>query len=520
MATNGADWFENENWLSDVSIREWHGVSVDSRGRVTGISLRLNDLTGAIPPEIGYLTNLKSLDLSSNELHGVIPRELGNLTRLETLDLRSNKLSGRIPLELGNLANLKELDVANTQLSGYIPLEWYKRLGQGLQFSGTQLKLPPDDTRDALTALYNATNGPSWENNENWLSTAPFGEWHGVTVDGHGEVTELDLSSNRLSGEIPPELGNLAKLETLYLYSNQLSREIPPELGDLAKLKTLHLSSNQLSGKIPPELSNLANLEWLYLSSNQLSGEIPRELGKLGNLIFAFLDDNQLTGKIPPELDNLTVDLSGNHFDPPPFEGKSDREALFAIHSNTKGLNWSRDIPLGMWEGVTINSKGRVTGLDLSQSQMSGEIPPELAHLSSLRYLSLFLNQLSGEIPPELARLSSLRYLNLSRNELSGEIPPELSRLANLSILSLSRNRLSGEIPPELSRLANLSILSLTHNRLSGEIPPELGRLSNLRRLYLNDNSQLTGCIPSSLQGQLEESRSPATYSLGRPFCR
>ena len=67
--------------------------------------------------------------------------------------------------------------------------------------------------REALVAFYNATGGPNWNNNNNWLSDVPIGEWSDVTTDGNGRVTGLLLGSNQLSGEIPPELGNLANLQ-------------------------------------------------------------------------------------------------------------------------------------------------------------------------------------------------------------------------------------------------------------------------------------------------------------------
>ena len=115
--------------------------------------------------------------------------------------------------------------------------------------------------REALVALYNATDGPNWENNGKWLSDAPIGEWYGVTTDGSGRVIGLELWDNRLSGEIPPELGSLSRLDSLYLSSNQLGGEIPAELGSLANLEWLILDDNQLSGEIPPELGSLANLD-------------------------------------------------------------------------------------------------------------------------------------------------------------------------------------------------------------------------------------------------------------------
>ena len=94
----------------------------------------------------------------------------------------------------------------------------------------------PETDREALASLYNATNGKSWFQSANWLSDASMGEWYGVTTDDDGRVKELDLDNNKLSGEIPPELGSLSNLTNLYLNYNDLSGEIPPELGSLSNL--------------------------------------------------------------------------------------------------------------------------------------------------------------------------------------------------------------------------------------------------------------------------------------------
>ena len=90
--------------------------------------------------------------------------------------------------------------------------------------------------RAALAALYNTTNGSSWRDDTNWVSSRPLGEWYGVSTDADGRVTELDLRDNQLSGSIPSELGNLANLERLGLDGNQLSGSIPSELGNLDNL--------------------------------------------------------------------------------------------------------------------------------------------------------------------------------------------------------------------------------------------------------------------------------------------
>ena len=102
--------------------------------------------------------------------------------------------------------------------------------------------------REALVALYNATDGENWTNNTNWLSDNDISTWHGVRVSG-GKVTHLGLQANNLTGEIPAELGNLTNLERLGLEGNQLRGEIPAELGNLTNLEVADfLAINQLSG--------------------------------------------------------------------------------------------------------------------------------------------------------------------------------------------------------------------------------------------------------------------------------
>ncbi len=310
-----------------------------------------------------------------------------------------------------------------------------------------------------MVALYRATNGRNWLQNENWLSDEPVSEWYGVEVDDDGHVTGLYLSGNNLAGEIPKEIANLDHLALMDLQQNLLSREIPPELGDLVGLKFLVISLNQLSGEIPAELGDLANLEMLALNNNLLSGEIPTELGGLANLRTLTLNDNQLEGEIPSELGGLA----------------------------------------------------NLTDLNLQYNLLSREIPSELGNLRSLKNLWLTGNRLSGEIPRELAGLANLESLLAGDNSLHGEIPPELGNLSHLVTLGLYLNQLSGGIPPELGALAVLETLALGGNQLAGYVPPELGGLSNLRILAISANP-LEGCVPGNLERQLDMSRSNLGY--------
>ncbi len=133
--------------------------------------------------------------------------------------------------------------------------------------------------RAALVALYNATDGANWRDNAKWLTDAPIGEWSGVTTDADGRVTELDLWLNKLSGELPPELGDLAKLQRLNLSLNDLDGGLPPELGNLYALQDMTLIGNKFTGEIPIQYGGLFNLQKIYLSvGNAYAGCVPAAL--------------------------------------------------------------------------------------------------------------------------------------------------------------------------------------------------------------------------------------------------
>ena len=123
-ATGGPNWNSSDNWLSDAPLGEWYGVETDGNGRVAGLDLDDNGLSGEIPPELGSLGNLEELWLIANELSGEIPPELGSLGNLEELWLIANELSGEIPPELGSLGNLEVLALSGNELRGRYRRSW------------------------------------------------------------------------------------------------------------------------------------------------------------------------------------------------------------------------------------------------------------------------------------------------------------------------------------------------------------------------------------------------------------
>ena len=119
-ATDGVNWTNRTNWLSDSDLSTWHGITI-SNEQIISLDLANNNLTGELPGALGNLSNLKTLNLSDNQLHGPIPSELGNLANLTDLYLSQNALSGSIPSELSNLSNLTGLYLDQNTLTGPLP---------------------------------------------------------------------------------------------------------------------------------------------------------------------------------------------------------------------------------------------------------------------------------------------------------------------------------------------------------------------------------------------------------------
>lgn len=453
------------------------------------MTLSRNLLSGPIPPELGNIRTVRILFLDGNRLSGTIPPELGQLNNLEDLRLQDNTLTGSLPSELGSLTNLRRLNLSNNQaLSGPVPRSFFELTLSGLYLGGTSLCVPLEDEFEnwlsgisdsqatrcgdpavaALTSLYNATDGPNWSGRENWLSQQPLGAWYGVSADNTGQVTGLNLADNNLSGSLPPILAILTALRSLNLSGN-----------------------DALTGPLPRSFLKL-NLEVLQLTDTDLCAPSDTEFQSWVRGI--------------PDTD---VSICGS--------SSPDREALVAFYQATNGPNWNQstnwlsDEPLHKWHGVQTDPEGRVTGISLTDNNLTGRLPPVIGQLQHLVGLRLFGNRISGSIPPELGNLSKLRSLYLDGCLIHGSIPSELGQLTGLIRLSLSGNSLSGSIPPELGQLTNLISLTLSGNELTGAIPPELGNLKNLDRMFLSNNA-LTGPIPPEL-GQLENLRTLVLFT-------
>ena len=203
-----------------------------------------------------------------------------------------------------------------------------------------------------------------------------------IDFDSLSSLISLDLSGNRLSGEIPDTLATLTNLQYLNLSDNQLDGAIPTSLGDLSKLETLDLSKNELTGRIPSELGKLERLGTLFVDNNGLTESIPSSFRNLLRLSQLLASDNELSGEIPSSIGQLN---------------------------------------------------GLVT-LALQRNRLSGHIPVQLGNLESVAELFLEDNELSGQIPRSLADLERLALLGLSGNALVGCVPPSLRELTETDV--------------------------------------------------------------------------------------
>ncbi|XP_016649749.1 PREDICTED: LRR receptor-like serine/threonine-protein kinase GSO1 [Prunus mume] len=255
------------------------------------LDLSYNALSGKIPTTIGYVFRIETLKLRSNRFVGQLPSSLTNCTRLEVVDVGDNKLSGPIPEWLGvSLKNLVILMLSSNHLNGSLPSQLCHLIRiKNLDFSMNNISGRIPSCLNNLTALsqkghssltsthlYNiSTNQHSYL--YDYDNDATF-MWKGgmrTYKSTLGPVKRIDLSSNKLTGEIPSEITHLVGLVSLNLSRNQLTGEITPEIGKLQSLDSLDLSRNHIYGRIPTSLNGIDRLGFLDLSYNNLSGKIP-----------------------------------------------------------------------------------------------------------------------------------------------------------------------------------------------------------------------------------------------------
>ncbi|GMY31020.1 receptor-like protein Cf-9 homolog, partial [Fagus crenata] len=406
----------------------------DSFGNLTKVTyfyLSSNNFTGHIPSSLSNLKDLTFVDFGCNNFEGTFPHFLTNLTKLtyvdlnsnnligqigefqgtkslETLSLYNNKLNGSIPKSISNLVSLQKFDISSNNFNGTIEFDMFSKLIE----------------IEVLDLSYNSL---SLSINNNLKYTFP-------------KLQHLELASCSIT-KFPYFLRTLEELNTLDLSNNRIKGQIPQWMFKVVEnLKFLNLSHNSLSriDHIPGK-----NLEYLDLHANLLKGTFPVPPS---SVVFFFISNNNLTGEIPSSICNL-----------------ASLQILDVSYNNLSGM-----IPRCLG-----NFSDYLSVMDLRMNRFQGTIPGSFAKCNSLRTLVLNHNQLEGLLPQSLVNCTKLEVLDLGNNNINDSFPYWLEALPKLQVLILRSNRFYGQIDhfKENSSFDMLRIIDLSHNNFTGLLP-------------------------------------------------
>jgi hypothetical protein len=248
--------------------------------------------------------------------------------------------------------------------------------------SATGSSTPNLRQRFILAMVYIMWNGILWTVNDGWLSSDNECTWNGLSCDRLGDVTQVDLYNNEVTGSLGTAFSLLTSLQAMSLGLNGMRGSLPSELGGLASLTSLVLATNHLTGSLPSELAQLSILQDLTLDDNRITGTIPTWLGQLSNL--------------------QTLSLSNNTFSQP---------------------------------GLSHGGADSHSGAGSNRSAF----PFEFGLLTNLQTLDLSFNGLHGTIPTEVFNIgNSMQYVNFGENSLTGTIPSLFGNLVGLGRLQTS----------------------------------------------------------------------------------
>ncbi|KNA19118.1 hypothetical protein SOVF_064300 [Spinacia oleracea] len=287
----------------DLSYNNFSGhlpIEVSNMGNLQFLDFAHNNFLGKIPSEYGSLNQLLALDISFNRLTGSIPPSLGKLTSLLWLMLANNSLTGEIPPQLGNCRSLLWLNLANNKLYGRLPNE-LTNIGNNPMptfLSNRRGKLVPGSGECLAMKRWIPENYPPFSFVYSLLTRKSCRSIWDRILKGYGlfpicmpgsKVQTLQISGylqltgNRFSGELPPDIGRMKNFSMLHFADNNFNGSLPSNIEKMS-LVFLNVSRNNFSGTIPMQIGNLKCLQDLDLSLNNFSGIFPTSLNDLGEL--------------------------------------------------------------------------------------------------------------------------------------------------------------------------------------------------------------------------------------------
>ncbi|KAK3423920.1 hypothetical protein EUGRSUZ_F00660, partial [Eucalyptus grandis] len=513
------------SWYKGMDYCSWDGVACDgATGNVIGLDLTCSWLRGTLHSNssLFLLRHLRNLNLFG----GIFSYAVFQLPSLTTLYLFSNYNLSRILPKFNWTSPLESLSLWSMNFSGEIPdsiVLWI----DGNSFCGvvefelfTKLKnLQILFVSQELNLIYDTLEYtfPKLERlrlRSCNLTRLPY------FLNSLERLTYLDLSSNRIGGEIPMWFWGISHdtLETLILSNNLLeggiqllnnfTSEIPSLICQFGSLQYLELSNNNFTSEIPSSICQFSSLQYLGLSNNNFFGNMSLCLGNITNLMFMNLSNNRLQGPLPRSLVkcvNLsTLDFSHNEFsDTFPhwlkasqlytldlqsnkFHGRINLTAFGLSFSALGNLFISNNNFIGQWP-IEFFSNTSLDIIDLSNNKFGGPIPLPSPFTY---YYSIASNNITGKIPSLICNATGLGIIDLSNNSLMGSLPRCLTNFStNLLVLNLRMNHLEGTLPHLLVKCRYLEVLDLSHNQIEDTFSRWLGTLPELKVLVLRSNN-------------------------------
>ncbi|KAH0930201.1 hypothetical protein HID58_015928 [Brassica napus] len=444
------------------------------------LNLSFNDFASSpLPSSFGQLHNLEVLLLSSNGFLGQVPSSIRNLTKLTQLQLSHNKLTGDLTLLLQNLTSLVALDVSSNEFYGTIPSFLftlpslsYLDLSENHLSGSLQTPFSLPNLRVLRLSYLNITHQLDLRIFSS-LKSLSYLDLSGISLAPTSMFSDIDFTKNlnvlillecNIS-KFPRFVRSLKNLEYLNLSHNRIKGNVPDWLWSLPRLTTLYLFNNSFTGFEGSLDHVLANspVQVLDMSYNSFRGSFPNPPRFIINLSAW---NNSFTGEIPLSTCNRTfldvLDLSYNNF-----------------------------------TGLLPPCLGNMNVVTLRKNKLEGSIPDVFYIGASTQTLDVGYNQLTGKLPRSLRNCSLLRFLSVDDNRISDSFPFWLKALPSLKVLTLRSNRFYGPISPPYGpgplAFPKLQILEISHNRFTGSLPRNYFENWSATSLKPNDEEKYIG---------------------------
>ncbi|MCT6869553.1 MAG: dockerin type I domain-containing protein, partial [Apibacter sp.] len=322
---------------NNLHLENWYGVGIRD-GHIISIMLSNNNLMGTIPEEISGLQYLETLNLNSNAIEGELPISIGNLKQLNTLNVFGNKLEGNIPVSLSEIKQIKKIILSNNNLSGIIP-----------------------------ASLLNTFT----------------------------EINELDLSNNYFT-----DVDNLLTFPYLDIRNQEIIKDEYLELKDdkiTIKLNRINQYDNIKS--------NFNAENTFYLQVNNMNVAMSRAIDDY--LTFSDINISEIPVDASIAIWQSNGSAQGTHIrykgvlrqSNVPVEDQ-EYQALIKLYNKTNGEQWkekwdisSNNLHTQSWKGITHN-EGHIIEINLSDNNLRGAIPKEIASLPKLKSINFSSNQI------------------------------------------------------------------------------------------------------------------------------